>query len=172
MTKRTVNPRTITGPRIKRQMKEKGITQSELANMTGLGLSTIKQYTSGSRLPGEKNLSLIADALGVSVIWLLGGEYRTEKEETEAFFKRFDSTVDHNKLLEDIKKAEQFNRTFDFSSAVHNHYTKYTDSEEGRVITDSLEDHLTARQLKKIRKQIEGFIFYTIDSELKKGETK
>ena len=162
MTRREVDPQKVTAPRIKQRMGEKHLTQNQLAELSGLGLSTIKQYTSGQRLPGKENMKKLSAVLDVTEEWLRGGKYRTVQEEFNESLKEFEATVDYKKY-----------NFFDFGSDVQTHYTKYVDDPtEGKVITDSLENHLTEKQLKAIRKQVEGFIYYNVDQEIKKGENK
>ncbi len=48
-------------------MKERDMTQSELAAITGLTQSAISHYLKGDRTPRGPNLFRIADALGVPV---------------------------------------------------------------------------------------------------------
>ncbi len=173
MTRREVDPQKVTAPRIKQRMAEKHLTQNQLAELSGLGLSTIKQYTSGQRLPGKENMKKLSAVLDVTEEWLRGGKYRTVQEEFNESLKEFEATVDYKKLRAEIKQIHRFYNFFDFGSDVQTHYTKYVDDPtEGKVITDSLENHLTEKQLKAIRKQVEGFIYYTVDQEIKKGENK
>lgn len=47
-------------------MKERGISQAELARRTGLPRSSISQYLSGKNTPRQKALNAIAEVLGVS----------------------------------------------------------------------------------------------------------
>lgn len=68
--------------RMKQAMMDKGITQSELSDKSGIGRSNISQYLSGKNKPGSKAMKAIADALDVSEAWLSG-----EIEEQTAFGK-------------------------------------------------------------------------------------
>ncbi len=51
--------------RIKTIRKEKGLTQKQLAELTGLLEPTIRKYESGKVQPKSENLNKIANALGV-----------------------------------------------------------------------------------------------------------
>ena len=62
------------GQRIRRARRRKGWTQAELGLRTGLRESIICKYELDRYTPRIKNLSRIADALGVSVDYLLGRE--------------------------------------------------------------------------------------------------
>jgi transcriptional regulator with XRE-family HTH domain len=68
---RTVAEETI-GQRIRRARQSKGWTQAELGFRARLRETTICRYELGHQTPNIKNLSRIADALGVSVDYLLG----------------------------------------------------------------------------------------------------
>lgn len=52
---------------LKRLMKEKGITQHELARRTGVSQSAICFYCIGSREPKIAIVKVLADSLGVTV---------------------------------------------------------------------------------------------------------
>ncbi len=62
------------GQRIRKARQRKGWTQAELGLRTGLRESMICKYELGYHTPSIKHLSRIADALGVSVDYLLGRE--------------------------------------------------------------------------------------------------
>ena len=62
----------IFSQRLKKAMDEQRVTQSDLSTLTGLGKSSISQYLSGKNEPKVKTMTLIADALNVSVDWLSG----------------------------------------------------------------------------------------------------
>ncbi len=50
--------------KLKQLMAERGVTQAELAKLTGLPKSTISQYMSGDFEPTGVRLELLAEALG------------------------------------------------------------------------------------------------------------
>lgn len=54
------------GELIKTWRKEKGLTQKQLAEKTGIATITIQQYEGGKRVPKAEFLARIAQALGVS----------------------------------------------------------------------------------------------------------
>ena len=58
--------------RLKYAMSIKNMKQAELAELTGIGKSSISQYLSGQYMPKQKNLYLIAKALDVNEDWLIG----------------------------------------------------------------------------------------------------
>ena len=59
--------------RISAQIKELGLSQADVARMTGLSKNAISLYVMGKRTPTQGNLQALADALQVSVPWLLTG---------------------------------------------------------------------------------------------------
>ncbi len=58
--------------RIKYQMKQKGMTQIDLATLLGLEQYQISRYLSGHPYPSVPLLMKIADALHISMEYLLG----------------------------------------------------------------------------------------------------
>ena len=58
--------------RLTEAMKARGIRASELALRTGLSKARISQYVNGKFIPKSDAILLIADALRVSELWLLG----------------------------------------------------------------------------------------------------
>ena len=55
----------VVGKRIKRLIREQGITQKELAEQTGIADSIISRYISGKQFPAT-HLSDIAEALSIT----------------------------------------------------------------------------------------------------------
>ena len=53
-------------------MKSKRLRQKDLADISGLSIGTVKQYTAGLRVPEKHNLMLLSKALDVSENYLLG----------------------------------------------------------------------------------------------------
>ncbi|MGD9809367.1 MAG: helix-turn-helix domain-containing protein [Deferribacterales bacterium] len=62
------------GAKIKAEIKRKGVTQAEFAEVLGLTPSRLSNYITGARLPDVFMLSRIAGALGLTVDHLLGLE--------------------------------------------------------------------------------------------------
>ena len=58
--------------RLKLAMQIRGFRQIDLANETGIDRGTISRYLNGEFKPKAKNVILIADALKVNELWLLG----------------------------------------------------------------------------------------------------
>lgn len=53
------------GKRLKQLRKQRGFTQKELSNLTGLSVSAVNKYETGQRKCSFKNAALIADALNI-----------------------------------------------------------------------------------------------------------
>ena len=68
------------GERIQSARKRAGLTQKELAQRLGLATGTIQQYELNKRQPRTEQLREIADALGVTLGYLLGYENIQDSE--------------------------------------------------------------------------------------------
>lgn len=86
------------GTRLKSIRKLKKMTQKELAEMLNVTQSTIANYESNLRFPGESNLKEISDLLHISTDYLLG-----ISEETKVV--KASGVVDLMKLKEDLLGA-------------------------------------------------------------------
>lgn len=66
--------------RMKETMQEKGIRQTDLVEKTGIDKGALSSYMNGRYMPNAEKFAKIANALGVSVDYLLGKEEaQTEK---------------------------------------------------------------------------------------------
>lgn len=63
--------------RLRIAMDDNGFRQADIIRITGLSSSHISQYLSGKRNPKQENIYLLASALGVNPMWLMG------KDETD-----------------------------------------------------------------------------------------
>ena len=61
------------GARIRSKRESLGMTQQELADMVNVTRNTISRYENGETEVGVITLNNIADALSVTVLWLLFG---------------------------------------------------------------------------------------------------
>ena len=66
-----MDKKSVFHERLKEARKNAGLTQKELAQKTGIAARTICTYER-DKLPGLEGTAKIADALSVSVDWLLG----------------------------------------------------------------------------------------------------
>lgn len=73
------------GRRIQKSRNEAGYTQEELSENVGLSPGFIAAIERGAKMPGLENLIRIAEALNVSVDWLLGIRRKTP-ENREVFY--------------------------------------------------------------------------------------
>ncbi|MBQ9437316.1 MAG: helix-turn-helix domain-containing protein [Lachnospiraceae bacterium] len=98
------------GERILEMIQEKGITQKEFSEKTGIPQSTMSSWKGKKRNPGMSKLQAICDVLGVDPYYLISGTkvnesvntdylsvYRTDKEEYELL-------VEYRKLGPDGRK--------------------------------------------------------------------
>ena len=66
--------------RIKASMKTRGLTQEELAKSIGVKQYTVSRMLSGSPFPTVEQLALIANALDVSLYYLIGIQEESYRE--------------------------------------------------------------------------------------------
>lgn len=88
--------------RLREAMAAKGMKAIELSEKTGINKASISYYLSGTNVPKQDRIFLLAKALEVSEAWLLGYDVpaaRTEKQ------KRNDELV---ALVAQIKKDPEF----------------------------------------------------------------
>ena len=62
--------------RLRKIREEKGLSQADLAQKTGLQPSAVSHFETGRRSPSFENLRALADALGISTDHLLGREVK------------------------------------------------------------------------------------------------
>lgn len=88
--------------RLREAMTTKGVKAVELSEKTGIPKSSISYYLSGTNVPKQDRIFLLAKALEVSEAWLLGYDVpaaRTDKQ------KKNDELV---ALVAQIKKDPEF----------------------------------------------------------------
>jgi len=71
-TEGQVESRNIFGERLKEMRKKRGLRQNELAERANLQPTAISHFENGARLPSFDNLRRLADALEVTVDYLMG----------------------------------------------------------------------------------------------------
>ena len=62
------------GERLRQARRIKGLSQAQLAGISGLSAAALSHMENGRRSPSVRNLVRVADALGISVDTLLGRE--------------------------------------------------------------------------------------------------
>ena len=130
------------GLRIKEKRKASVLTQSQLAELSGVAVITIRQYESNKRKPRADQLRSIASALGVTVDYLLDvkpahavdpNETEAEREKRlglpEGYFKRLRTPED---FVENEKQLNQQLKGIDF--ALYGEVKDLTDEQKMDVI--------------------------------------
>lgn len=69
-------------------LRERGLTQKELAERTGLTPAAVSRYMSGARMPREVVVAKIAKVLNVQPVDLLGTENEQEVDEAVQLIAR------------------------------------------------------------------------------------
>lgn len=134
---------SVVMKKIKQLRKEKGVTQKELAEGAGIGLSTVKQYETGKRIPDQFNLKRIADYFGVLEGWIVGETpYKTDNERIYATVSDEQYAEIHKELAFWNWMKKQFNLDYDLS--------QYSPEQLGKLESD-IKDYIKFKidQLKK-----------------------
>lgn len=79
--------------RLSKILEEKNMTQRKLSELVGVSEVTISRYLNGNRIPKTDIISDIANALNVSVDYLLGRTNQSDKK----------SQQDHDNFMENVK---------------------------------------------------------------------
>jgi len=88
--------------RLREAMKVAGVKSVELSEKTGIPKSSISYYLSGTNIPKQDRIYLLADALNISEAWLLG--YDVPMERTEGQKKN----ADRAKIISRMRKDPEF----------------------------------------------------------------
>ena len=108
--------------RLKLLMKDKGLTQEQLANRIGVSRKSINQYCTGKAVPDEYNRKLLCDLFNVSEDYLLGvGEYKNTFDKadknmssdlpfTVELYHRFSKNFNFDFWLYSDKKLEELDK--------------------------------------------------------------
>ena len=72
----------VTGTAIKTLREKRGLTQAELADQISVSSKTVSKWETAKGLPDISLLQPLAQALGVSVIELMNGEYITNQNKS------------------------------------------------------------------------------------------
>ena len=87
------------GELIKTARKNKGLTQKQLAEKTGLAVVTIQQYERNLRQPRLENIQKIAEALDSTPTYLMGW---TEEEKTLNNLSSFSKKTPTSKVGDEL----------------------------------------------------------------------
>ena len=76
-------PTELLKNRLKKALSERGFTQQDLADKTGISKSSISQYLSGYAKPKDDRVYAISLALDINEAWLLGYDVPMERGVTD-----------------------------------------------------------------------------------------
>lgn len=93
------------GKRIARQRKIKGISQQILAEKTDLSVGYISGIESGNKVASLKNMLNIANALDMSLDFMLLTNIKSEEIKTKAYMLEFKAMIEE---IGETKKIEKF----------------------------------------------------------------
>ena len=92
-----------TTQRMKELISKKGISQKQLAKISGLTESTISHYVRGERIPGGVNLIKIAKALDTTTDYLLGNEENEDFDYVKSLIARNSSRMTNDEKTTLVK---------------------------------------------------------------------
>lgn len=72
-----------TAERLRQALALRGMRQSELAERTKIGKSSISTYLTGAYLPKQRNIYKMAEALDVNEAWLMGLDVPMERQKAQ-----------------------------------------------------------------------------------------
>lgn len=84
------------GENIKRLRKDKGLTQKELAKLSGVSVPTLQRYENENKGLNFEKIKKIADALEVTTSQLLGTDYASQSDAVDKFISDIDATINPN----------------------------------------------------------------------------
>lgn len=91
--------RDILIERMKSAMEKLDISAAELSRRTGIRSSSISDYLTGKYAPKQDKIDLIAEALGVSPVWLMGWE---DENGLKNAMRVFDATPEPDDVEEEL----------------------------------------------------------------------
>lgn len=112
---------SIVGDRIRECREDLKLSMTKLAEKTGLTISAISQFEGGERDPSLDSLNKLADALEVSVDYLMGRDEELSDENIKAMFRGVQNMTDKDK--------EEMMHFYQFLKAKQN-YKKKRDKEK------------------------------------------
>ena len=131
-----------TGSRLKELMKEKGMTQKELAEICGTHEKTVSQWVNDSCKIRKANIELLAKALDVDAAYLeckqVSKSKQADKQKQQDFLAEPDCREETKRLLEELGRMSAF---IDYLKALGIEVNKnpsdgYEDTAEDQFIQD------------------------------------
>jgi transcriptional regulator with XRE-family HTH domain len=93
--------------RLAKALAIRGMKQHELCEKTKIPKSAISQYLSGAFEPKQDRLYIIAQALDVDPVWLMGFDVPMEKEDSPSELQLTEGEKALIKLLRRVPAADQ-----------------------------------------------------------------
>lgn len=105
--KETISDYLMIGQRIQKARKNKGLTQVELAEKTGIGYRTIQKYETNDVNPKIKNLKKIANVLNIDFnsFFEIPHDYYDLRELACKYLKLKIKTINLKPLSKELKKT-------------------------------------------------------------------
>lgn len=122
--------------RLRRSIAERGLTQSELSQLSGVSKSSISRYISGAWKAKQDTLYDLARALNVSEAWLMGYDVPMERQETY-MSEDLAKNIAAIETMSDRELDEEFKRLYDL-----------LDPDEKDMIRASIEGIINAKKKK------------------------
>lgn len=120
-----VSIRKALGKRIKQLRKDKGCTQKELANLSGISHAQLNKYESGLNTPPLNRLMTLAEVFNTTLDYMIGGQHtgdlpihnirliqrfqsieEFESEEREVVIKVLDAMIAKHKMESTLKSMK------------------------------------------------------------------
>ena len=86
----------VFAERLRATREDRGLSQAELADRAGMPPSAISHFETANRAPSFDNLRLLADALSVTIDFLVGREAKEAPSgpRTQQLFRQFSKLTD------------------------------------------------------------------------------
>lgn len=98
MAKKTIEiPKESCATRLKMALSIRNMTQSELCQKTKIPKSALSEYLKGLYEPKQDRLLILADAMYVDPVWLMGYDVPMENEQKK--FSPHDSLTEGEKVM-------------------------------------------------------------------------
>ena len=127
------------GLNIKKYRKEKGLTQTELADKLGKTLRTVQKYESGEILPSINNVYEIAEALEVFSNDIIGGVAKG--------FNFFDVDIEEKKEM--IDHPQHYNQGIEAIDYIESHKMNFNIGNVIKYVTRAKHKGTELEDLKK-----------------------